>query len=113
MAAIRPYQKGGLLMDMSHENSMTHPTGSKQSFMFVNYRPQSADAAQRLAFMVEKTLVENEAPDYLMQFNIRAKGYLETTRFESRNFPVVLARIQGCLEAHYGAPSQGLTLIRS
>jgi hypothetical protein len=112
---MRPHQRVGLLMNISHENSMTHPTGSKQSFMFVNYRPQEPKEALRLAFMLEKTLIEDSAPEYLMQFNVRQNGYLETTRFESCNFTTVLSRLQGCIENHWCAPSAhaGLTLVHS
>lgn len=109
MALMRPYQRAGLLMDISHENSMTHPTGSKQSFIFVNYKPQDSREAQRLAFMLEKTLIEDSVPEYLMQFNVRQDGYLETTRFESCNFSAVLSRLQGCIDTHWGAAHQGFT----
>lgn len=112
MGLVRPYKKGGIFMDIGFENSMTHPTGSKQSFMIVNYASQHHDGA-RLAFMVEKTLLENDAPEYLMQFNARTKGYLETTRFQSRNFPLIFSRLQNAIEAHCGMPALGMTLIHN
>lgn len=113
MAVARPFQRAGLFMDIEHRNSLTHPTANKQGFMLVNYMPQMHEGVPRLAFMVEKTLHEEGPAEYLMHFNTHKMGYLQTTRFESSNFPVILSRLQGCIEEHLGAPQQALTLIHS